>query len=144
MDITVVHVHIPQNGLVSTVVRSTNSADDIVVNLLGVGSCIDVVNNVHNFTMNASSLRIQDPIPATVVVGDTLFTLGSFPKISDFLADIKNEAVLDKGDIRIRLYSNKRKSCISAATDTISAFAIFQDDDMTVTCGDNTFPVTIQ
>ena len=131
VDITLVHVHIPQNGLVSTIIRSANSADDIVVNLLGIGSHNDVADNVDNVTMN-------------LLVGDTSFMPSSFPKISDFLADVKNEVLLDKGDVRLRLYSNKRKSFVSAATDTLCAFANLQDDDMLVTCGDDKYPVTIQ
>jgi hypothetical protein len=142
VDISVVHVHIPQNGLVSTIIRSANSADDIVGNLPEIGSRIDIDDNVHNVTMNLSSLRIHDPITAIVVVGDTSFTLGSLPHVSDFLADVKNEVSLGKGDIRLRLYSNKRKYFISAATDTLSAFINFQDDDMVVICGDDKFPVT--
>ena len=144
VDISVVHVHLPQNGPVATIVRSVNSTDDIVVNLLGIGSRIDIVDNVHNVTTNLSSIRIQDPITATVIVGNTLFTLSTFPKISDFLADVKNEIVSCKEDIRLRLFSQKRKIFISASTDTLSAFSNFQDDDIVVTCGDENLPVTIK
>ena len=57
MDISVVHVHIPQNGLVATIVRSSNSADDITVKLPVNGQRIDVIDNVLNITSNLSSLR---------------------------------------------------------------------------------------
>ena len=144
VDISVVHVHIPQNGLVSTIVRSSNSADDITVKLLENGQRIDVIDNVVNITSNLSSLRIQELLIAIVVVGDTSFTLSSFPTISDFLVDVKNEVVVGKGNTRLRLYSKKRNKFISASTDTLSAFSDFQDNDMEVRFGEKNYPVTKQ
>ena len=154
-DITVIHVHLPSRGSYATIMRSldpwydeeinlatSNLRDHTAVNDIAQqisGVRIDESRDVSG--VNFSKFRTTDPT-AKVVVGDTLFTLASSPKISDFLADVKNEIVLGKGDTRLRLYSKKRKTFISAATETLSAFSDFQDDDMEVTCGDDNFPVT--
>jgi hypothetical protein len=66
------------------------------------------------------------------------------PTIKDFLADVKNEVVLGKGDIRIRLHSNIRNTFISASTNTLIAFSNFQDNDMEVRFDKEIYPVTIQ
>lgn len=145
-DISIVHVHIPLVGSHSTILRSMNIEHDITVDMLETNICYESIHKIDNVAIDQSIVPIvyiDQPTDTMVVVGDTSFDQGSYPKMSDFLKSVDDEVVLNNDDlVRLRLYSKKRKTYVAAATETHIAFSKFQIDDLEIRCGRSTFPLT--
>ena len=142
-NISIIYVHIPLLGPVSTILQSKYVEDDITVDMLKTGICGQSVLKVDNVIVDKSIVKLDQPMNTVVVVDDTLFEQNSYPRVSDFLTSVNDEIVFNTDvNVRLRLYSKKRKLYVSASTETKFAFSEFQVDDLEIRCGGRTFPLT--
>ena len=142
-NLSIIYVHIPLLGPVSTILQSKYIEDDITVDMLKTVKCGQSVQRVDNVIVEKSIVKLDQPMNIAVVVGDTLFEETSYPRVSDFLTGVKNEVVSNMdADDRLRLYSKKRKLYVAASTETKTAFSEFQVDDLEIRCGNRIFPLT--
>lgn len=158
-DITVIHIHLPSRGSSATIMCSLNPEHDEEIHLVTPNLRHDTAVDDDDISRQMSVLKmdesidvsavniskqLQDQTVAKVVVGETSFRLSTFQTISDFLADVKNKVLLGKGDIRLRLFSKNSSTFISASSNTLSEFSNFQDNDMEVRFGNESFPVSLE